>query len=125
MKLTPIIVDITISLAEQRRNNLHTHNLNKSNSSVIDLSDISLEMNMYDKNLLNFLQSLDQEVVEYLEGLMYLGRDNDYLDEPDPMKRLELSKEYCSGFGHSATTMYEKLPLNEYLQQGKKIIGWE
>lgn len=135
MVLSKIIVDLTIMLSDEYNEAYERYKKVNEIPDCIDVSTLvsirnkalpgELECEKCEQDLRNFLNSLNEDVLYYLIGLMRLGEINDFLSEPDPMERLRLSTEYCiKNDTHPASQMAGKNTLGQFLRKGKEIIGW-
>lgn len=97
-----------------------------------DLSDIGdvedLAIKGKEKELFDFLNSLDYEVVKALQVIMYIGRDSSCMED-DGTYSYEKSREYFDQQGWNddksieVYQMVEKVHLNEYLKKGFEKLG--
>lgn len=87
----------------------------------IDVEDLVIKGK--EKELFNFLNSLDYEVVKALQVIMYIGRDSDCMEE-DGTYNYEKSRERFDYQGWNddksieVDQMVQKPHLNEYLKKG-------
>lgn len=118
------------------------------NDSVIDLADIRERRD--ESELLQFLLDQDMETIKIIQTVMYIGRDYIQETEEENIKRMEWNYEYpespreapdlqspdpekllndwLSDFRGQdkyieANQVYEKLPLDEYLERAFIILG--
>lgn len=86
------------------------------------------ELSRRKKELDAYLDGLDFEVVKTLQVIMYLGRDRNYdkQDTPQEIYRKQRAAFDSQGWNTKSieiNQMTEKLPLDEYLQDGLRILG--
>ncbi|MFJ8116656.1 hypothetical protein [Bacillus mycoides] len=86
------------------------------------------ELSRREKELDAYLDGLDFEVIKTLQVIMYLGivRDYDKEDTPEEIYRKEREASDSQGWNTKSieiNQMTEKLPLDEYLQNGLSILG--
>lgn len=108
-------------------------NINKNVvTNVINLSKkvdySSADCQKAEKELSDYLNSLDFETVKNLQTLMYLGRDEDYSKNDSFEERFYKYREYFDKRDWNTQEievgqMTEKAPLAEYLENGMKIVG--
>ncbi|TXR98724.1 hypothetical protein DN390_16395 [Bacillus sp. SH7-1] len=86
------------------------------------------ELSRREKELDAYLDGLDFEVVKTLQVIMYLGRDRDHDKEDIPQEIYRKQRAAFDFQGWNTKSieinqMTEKLPLDEYLQDGLRILG--
>lgn len=80
------------------------------------------------KILETYLNNLDFEIIKAIQVIMYLGRDEDYLENESPVERYVNYRLYSNSQGWNKkdieiVQMTEKLPLADYLKRGMEILG--
>lgn len=134
MVLTKAILDVVISLAKQRSESHDVYYFKFFPDGLYCLGDDEHEESyeyqcyqQYEKVLNCYLSEFDYELIKDLQALMYLGRDKDFYDEPEGLKRFDLTRKdlfWNNDKNIEVQQMVEKLPLDKYLVAGKEIIGW-
>lgn len=123
----------TISLAEERHKYYNKYRTKES--EVVDLMKESpKDDNDYkeycnkDKQLDNYLNSLEFEHIKILQTIMYLGRDQDYDSNLIPEEIYKEQRKCMDSLGWEekhieVNQMLKKLPLAEYLKKGCNILN--
>lgn len=80
------------------------------------------------KVLDDYLNSLDFEDVKMIQTIMYLGRDKGYTTNNSSEETYRKNREYMDNVGWNdkgieVEQIIQKLPLDEYLEEGFKILG--
>jgi hypothetical protein len=81
-----------------------------------------------EKALEDYLMQLDFEIIKILQTIMYLGRDKDYSNRDSPKDIYLEQRRYFDNEGWTTkeieiNQMTEKLPLDQYLEEGFKILN--
>lgn len=121
-----------VTLAEERN-----YYYNKSKSKEGDVIDLFKEPPNNDvdyqkyitkqKQLEEYLNSLNFEQIKILQTIMYLGRDKDYNSDDTPEQIYKNQREYMDDLGWKEkwieiNQIASKAPLDRYLKSGLKIL---
>lgn len=85
------------------------------------------EVDRRTKLLKNYLDELDFDTIKTIQSIMYLGRDRDYDKQDEPEEIFRKEREYFDSQGWKTKSieinqMVEKAPLDQYLEDGLKIL---
>lgn len=117
-----------VKLAEEK-NKEYRELYPRGEECIVDISDIEeLKYSQKEKELFDYLDSLDFETVKIIQTIMYLGRDHDYCKEDSFEIRYDKYRKYheLSGWNEKEVEimqMVQKIPLDTYLRDGFKILG--
>lgn len=129
-KLNTKIVDDVIELAKEHRETYEkfspsgTFNLGSGELSEFNKTDEANLIRAKSNKLREYLDSLSFEDVKFVQTLMYIGRDE---SSNEDISAAQLYEEKFASLSWSSkeieiNMILEKLPLDEYLSNGKEII---
>jgi hypothetical protein len=123
------IFNRVIELARKRREyneNYGLHSGSLEDFEKFDETEEGKQLQQYDKEIVDYLEKLDFEVIKIIQTLMYLGRDDEY---PNliPEQRYKKERQYFDKKGWQTKSIEigqicEKMPLDKYLKSGLDIL---
>ncbi len=130
------VIDEVIQLAETRAMLYETYLQKYHPSRAFNMTELLSDekQNYYEyqryeeayKALSAYLKSLPFSIIKDLQVLMYIGRDENYMESG--IKQFKDLKSSFNKRGWDSKSieihqMTEKTPLHRYLSQGKKVLG--